>query len=129
MSDIHDNEIISYKVNLKNHTLTLLTVGDHASETQVLFSGVLAHMFETQLEGSIIMDIQKYELEYFIRNNFDLLEKQKKSSWPLDYKTSEELYNILLSEKYIYYVVFSSYGLSGWVLAKDLEIVNICTLE
>lgn len=126
MSNIHDNEIISYEIDLKHHKIIIHTIQyRNSTPTEVVFCDVLAHMFETQLEGSIILDIQKYELSHFVKNNRDLLEKQKNYGWPMDYNTVEELTERLLKEQYVYYVVSSSYGLSGWVLAKKYEITSV----
>ncbi|NSB88670.1 hypothetical protein FHX95_002063 [Clostridium saccharobutylicum] len=35
----------------------------------------------------------------------------------------EELTKELLKEKYYYYVILSSYGLEGWILAKNYEVI------
>ncbi len=59
MISVHDNEIISYEVNMKNHTITITTIEYRAQTTllvKIEFSEVLAHMFRTELEGSIIFD-------------------------------------------------------------------------
>lgn len=125
MSNIHDNEIISYIVDLKSHKIIIHTIEyQDSSQTEVVFCDVLAHMFETQIEGSIIFDIQKYDLNHFMKKNRDLLERKKNYGWPMDYNTEEELRERLLKEHYQYYVVTSSYGLSGWVLAKEYEIIS-----
>ncbi|MNC02091.1 hypothetical protein D3C81_793250 [compost metagenome] len=125
MANIHDNEIISYNVDLKNHKITIQTVQNPSRKSiSIVFHDVLAHLFETQLEDSIILDITKYELSLFINENRELLEKHRKSCWPMEYNTFEELEKKLMSEQYGYYVILSSYGLNGWVLAKNHEILN-----
>ncbi|GAA0134814.1 hypothetical protein YSY43_16540 [Paenibacillus sp. YSY-4.3] len=125
MSNIHDNEIISYEVDLKNHKIIIHTIQNPGStSTEIVFCDVLAHLFETQLEGSIIFDVNEYELSYFFKDNHELLEKQKNSCWPMEYDTIEELTEKLVKEQYTYYVVTSSYGLNGWVLAKKYEIMS-----
>ncbi|MDK8182677.1 hypothetical protein [Paenibacillus sp. UMB4589-SE434] len=125
MLTIHDNEIISYVVNLKKHKIVLHTV-QYPSQTliDIVFDDVLAHLFETQLEDSIILDITKYELHHFSRENRELLEKQKNYCWPMDYHTIEELIDKLVKEQYGFYVLSSSYGLNGWVLAKEYKVVS-----
>lgn len=42
--------------------------------------------------------------------------------WPVSYDSYDELQIRLIEEKYKYMVISSSYGLSGWVLAKNVEI-------
>lgn len=128
MSRIHDNEIISYEVDLKSQRIIIHTQYQDATSienTDIVFSDVLAHLFENQLRGSIILDLEKYELIKFIENNRDLLRKQKNYGWPMDYDTIEELLERLLQEQYSYYVIYSSYGLNGWVLAKNYETILV----
>ncbi|MCZ8520836.1 MULTISPECIES: hypothetical protein [Paenibacillus] len=123
MISIHDNEITSYKVDLKNHKITFHTLSPtNHQEVEVLFVEVLAHQFEAPLEGSIIFGIQEYELDRFIDGNRNLLEKQKKYCWPMYYDNMNDLSSFLKKENYLYYVIQSSYGLNGWVVAKLLEI-------
>ncbi|MCC3381767.1 hypothetical protein ACFQ5D_02490 [Paenibacillus farraposensis] len=125
MSNIHDSEIISYEVDLKNQKIIISTIQyPDSSITELVFSDVLAHLFETHLEGSIILDVDKYELSQFINDNRELLEKQKNSCWPIDYYNIEELTEKLRREQYVYFVVSSSYGLNGWILAKKYEVLK-----
>lgn len=125
MSNIHDNEIVSYEVDLKNHKIIIHSIQyPSAILTEIIFFEVLAHLFETQLEGSIIFDVNKYEVGNFFKDNSGLLEKQKSFCWPMQYDTIEELKEKLIEEQYAYYVISSSYGLNGWVLAKQYEIIS-----
>ncbi|KUP22394.1 hypothetical protein [Paenibacillus sp. DMB5] len=106
MISIHDNEITSYQVDLKNHKIILYTEAPSNSErVEVSFEDVLAHRFETQLEGSIILDIQEYGLNRFFENNNELLEKQKDYCWPMHYDSIDELSIQLMKEGYLYYVI------------------------
>ncbi len=36
-----------------------------------------------------------------------------------------ELQNILIKNRYKYYEIIASYGLSGWILAKNYEITEL----
>ncbi len=68
VSSVHDNEILSYEIDLNNKRIVLHTLYESKSlieHTDVIFDGVLCHMFEHQLSGSIILAINEYELEYF----------------------------------------------------------------
>jgi len=123
--NVHDNEIISYEVDLKNHKITLHTIQNNCpSITSVEFGNVLAHLFETQLEGSIILDIKEYDLDQFFKDNHKLLIRQKSYAWPVVFDSLEELSNKLHREKYRYYIISSSYGLNGWILAKHISICD-----
>ncbi|KGE18428.1 hypothetical protein [Paenibacillus wynnii] len=127
---VHDNEIIAYKVDLKNSKLYLYTEYDDAvhikQEIDIVFSDVLAHYFECELSGSIILDISNYEIDEFFEDqgNLMLLERHKNNCWPMYYGTIEELKNRLRSDKYLYFIIYSSYGLNGWIIAKDYEEIT-----
>lgn len=125
MSKIHDNEIISYEVDLKNQKIIIHTENPYSElikNADIIFSDVLAHFFKTELSGSIIFDIDKYDIIQFLKDNSDLLKTEKNYGWPIDYNTIEELTERLLKDQYSYYVISSSYGLNGWVLAKSYVI-------
>lgn len=126
MPKIHDNEIISYEVDLKNQKIIMHTEyydSKFIERICIVFSDVLVHFFENELSGSIIFDIEEYSLNQFVKDNSKLLEKQKNYCWPMDYDTIKELTENLLKEQFSYYVISSSYGLGGWVLAKNYEII------
>lgn len=127
MSLVHDNEILSYEVDLRREKIVLHTFYESKNlneYTDVIFEGVLCHMFEHHLQGSIILDINEYELDVFFKSeeNLHLLERSKNYGWPTMYSNIAELKDKLSQAQYKYIVVFSSYGFNGWVLAKDYKI-------
>lgn len=124
MSKIHDNEISSYIVNLKEQQI-ILYMEHQNKNTNIIFSNVLVHFFENELSGSILLDIEKYSINQFIKDNCRLLEQRKNYCWPIDYDTIEQLSEELQKEQYYYYVISSSYGLNGWILAKKYETISI----
>lgn len=126
MYNIHDNEIVSYEVDFQKSRITLHTIGDNKDSATITieFIDVLAHMFETQLQGSIILDISTLEVSRILKDNKELLDKQKNYGWPMHYETMEDLLEYLQNEKYNYYVISASYGLNGWVIAKEYKIYN-----
>ncbi|WP_207952400.1 hypothetical protein [Paenibacillus turpanensis] len=60
----------------------------------------------------------------FFRNeeNLELLSKTKNYGWPMMYEDAAQLEQNLKQSQYKYIVILSSYGLNGWILAKDWEI-------
>ena len=130
MISIHDNEVISYQVDLRNHKIILYTeASNNSEEVAVLFGDVFAHQFENQIEGSIILDIKKKGLNLFFKENKELLETQKNYGWPTIYENTDELSRRLIKEGYLYYVILSSYGLSGWVVAKQFDVIRTSEKE
>ncbi|WP_059049849.1 hypothetical protein [Paenibacillus senegalimassiliensis] len=125
MLNIHDNEIISYEVDFRNSKITIQTLnGNENSITTIEFTDILAHGFETELQGSIIFDIRTFVVSDFLESNKELLEKQKNYGWPIYYENIEDLLEHLQNEKYNYYVISASYGLNGWVIAKEYKVYN-----
>lgn len=120
MKYVHDYEIISYEVNLRKEEIKINTENPSTEdEVQLIFNEVFAHYFENELFGSVILDICKETLENFMDYNKNLLEERKMSGWPMMYDDNVELLNELKKGKYSYYIISSSYGLRGWILAKD----------
>ncbi|EJS58413.1 hypothetical protein CN327_02770 [Bacillus cereus] len=124
MISVHDNTIISYQVNLETEEIRIHTITESGRNIYIIFSNVLAHFFETHLSSSIISNIDEYPLLDFFKENKKLLEEQKPYGWPISYDNITELEETLVKENHVYYNIFASYGLSGWVLAKKLEILD-----
>lgn len=123
MTSVHDNEVISYEINLKDRYIVINTE-DREINVIIKFTDVLAHLFEDHLYGSILLDIDNYEIDDFIDGNKEMLIKHKPNCWPTYYETEFELKEMLNKEQYKYYVICASYGFNGWVLAKKLEIIK-----
>ncbi|PED10370.1 hypothetical protein CON01_32730 [Bacillus thuringiensis] len=124
MISVHDNTIISYQVNLEKKEIRIHTLTELGKNVYIVFSDVLAHRFNTQISYSIIFNIDEDPLSDFFKKSKKLLEQQKPYGWPTNYEDIKELEETLVKENYIYYNICASYGLSGWVLAKKLEILD-----
>lgn len=120
---MHDYEVISYEINLKDEKIKLIAQLPGAKNQAYLkFDGILAHYFENELSGSIILDVVEETLTNFLSYNKNLLDERKNQAWPMYYKEISQLEEKLKSENLKYYIIGSSYGLGGWVLAKNMII-------
>jgi len=128
MYDAHDNLIISYEVNLDKEKIIIRTKYNYYL-IDLIFSGVLAHYFENEIYGSVIFEITKRDLNEFLKHNSDLLKAKRNYNWPIYYDTTEHLMEILIKEQYSYYMISASYGLRGWVLAKEYRFIQMQDLE
>lgn len=118
---MHDYIICSYSVDLKNKTIEICA--EYEEDMKRFFAqGVLTHSFETILEYNIILDIQEIALKSFIEQNKFVLEKKKQECWPINYETLDELKEFLYKNQYKYITIETSYGLQGWILAKEFRI-------
>jgi hypothetical protein len=93
-------------------------------KTDVVFSDYLAHAFEDEMTYNIIFDIEECPVNRFAEIERELLKARKNRCWPVAYETETELINYLQSNQYKAFEVNSSIGLSGWVLAKQMEIIT-----
>jgi len=117
---IHDNHITSYVVDFEQKTLVIKTKFPHSEppeDTDVVFTGYLAHSFENEMPYSIIFDIEEYPAG---------LQEKQRWSWPIFYKTKRvtELVKFLRVNGYKVFEVNASIGLSGWIFAKQMEFVR-----
>jgi hypothetical protein len=126
MPMIHDSVILSYVVDLQNDQIIIHTRYDDSrmvEETNIIFIDVLSHKFDHPLKGSIILSIQQSSVQHFMDDNSEMLLKSRSYGWPTWYESLEELQIILTEENYKYIELLSSYGMSGWVVAKDVQYV------
>lgn len=124
MNSLHDYEILNYNINFKNSLLTIDVTNDESNK-RIEFVGAIAHQFSDEIPYSIILDLDELDIKYFFSSNKDLLEEKKNSGWPLMYSSVEELEKMLQESDIRYYVLYSSYGMTGWVLAEQVEIVDV----
>jgi hypothetical protein len=127
VKNVHDNEIISYEINLQKKEIVLHTKKNNTCilrKVNIVFSNVFAHYFKYEVSGSIVLGIENGELVDFLSDNKELLTEGYNYCWPSDYSTLEELMEKLESEGYSYFIINSSYGLNGWVLAKETKVIE-----
>lgn len=120
---MHDYIISTYTVDLKNKTIELCA--EDTSKKQIsrfIAKDVLTHLFQGILEYNIILDIQESTPDSFIKENILILKEKKQECWPIDYQTIDELRDFLYKNKYKYIEIQCSYGLQGWILAKEFQI-------
>ncbi|WP_288394139.1 hypothetical protein [uncultured Vagococcus sp.] len=118
---IHDYSILDYNINFKEKKIKF-TFQKEEKYSTVEFFEFLTYNFNFPLEFNIIYEIQQYSIENFLDTNKELLDKWKNQFWPIDYENEIELKKYLIDNNYNYYYISSSYGLEGWVLAKDINI-------
>jgi hypothetical protein len=123
---IHDNNVYAYAVHCEQRRIVLHTEyrdGRAEEYTDVVFSGVVAHHFESPLSGNILFDITQVEPGHIVQTWSDLFDRQKNHGWPaIEYDKPQELISILVGMGVRGYEIGSSYGLSGWVLATQMNL-------
>lgn len=89
---------------------------------RVVFSGVLGYFFEHDLGGNILYSISEEAIEPFLRENAERFRAEQKWGWPLFWKGDVQSTERHLADSGAHlFEISSSYGLSGWVLARAGE--------
>jgi hypothetical protein len=121
---IHDYEIDGYSVDFKESRI-VIDVSLESKQKKIIFSGVFAYKFDNEMPYSIIFDLEEKPVDSFFVGNKDLLDRTKRKIWPVRYSTLEDLKDKIIQADVHYFVLGSSYGLSGWVLSEKIEIVDV----
>jgi hypothetical protein len=125
---VHDNRLVSYEVQCEARTITLHTecrVKDKPTEfTNVMFTGVQAYRFENDAFGNIILGLETVAVEAFLEKyGADISESYRMAgspgAWADNLGTASRY---LQEERTQAFILSSSYGLSGWVLAREMSI-------
>ncbi len=129
---IHDNFLLSYTVNCRESMITMQTAfydREPHEFTDVAFTGVIAYHLECDNLTTIIFDIVETPLHSIYAEYEALFSGLKNHGWPLlfaedkghlDYKTPDEMMNILEAQNIKGFRFRSSYGMEGFVLAQEM---------
>jgi len=126
---IHDNRLISYEVLCKARTIQLRTEhrvkDDEPMEfTNVTFKDVQGYHFENDAFGNILLGLDAIPIDQFLAEYGEEISGAYGTAgapgpWAADLATAQTY----LRERGIQgFILSSSYGLSGWVLAREASI-------
>ena|SRR5437016_4164197 len=126
---IHDNQIVSYEVQCERRTITLRTeLREESKPTEfrnVVFDGVQGYHFEHDAFGNIVFDVVNVPLEQFLTDYggeiSELYRRNGAPSWAANLASAAEQ---IRQQGIRPFVLSSSLGLSGWVLAKNMSVVG-----
>ncbi|MFL6333089.1 MAG: hypothetical protein ACJ754_07060 [Pyrinomonadaceae bacterium] len=122
---VHDNRLLSYTVDRQEREIILRTayLGREPHEyTDIIFSGVAAYRFVGDNFSTNIFDVAEVEPEDIYSRHREVFAEGEKYGWPLPYGSIEELLQRLSAENVKGYIISSSYGLDGWVWARELTL-------
>ncbi len=126
---VHDNLLISYEVHCEKRTITLRTEfrdREPPEFTNLVFEQVEGYDFENDALGNnIIFDVSDVPAEQFLKDyGAELSELHRVTGspiWAAELGSAPEH----LSERGIKpFILSSSLGLSGWILAKKISIIQ-----
>jgi hypothetical protein len=125
-ASIHDNLLVSYEVQCEKRTITLHTEFRESKPTEftnVVFEGVQGYHFENDAFGNIIFDVSNVPVERFLTEYgaeiSELYRMNGSPTWAADLVSAPEHLRVQGIKAFI---LSSSLGLYGWVLAKEISI-------
>ena len=124
---VHDNFVLSYTVKCQERQITFHTVyidREPYEHTNIVFTGVLASHFEHDNFKTILFDVEEETLEQVYTAYREVFEHNKRYGWPnIDYNTEAELIATLKAQNIKGFLISSSSGMDGLVLAQEMQIV------
>jgi hypothetical protein len=128
-TSIHDNRLIGYEVDCVGHKIVLHTRFDERGAlelTDVIFEGVDAYDFEGDHLHSVLSDAREVPIAQLVAENQALFEEGVRYAWPGPWNDSPEAsIRHFESEGLKAFVIGSSYGFVGWVVARSFRLERI----
>ena len=112
--NLHDNRVLRYCADFEAHTLHMDTQTEAGEKVSVRFTGLLAHWFENVIQDNILFGMDEITVDGFFQQYPDLL------GGPIC--SIEELRKRMEREHIRVFVIDSSLGLCGFVLAQEVEL-------
>jgi hypothetical protein len=134
LPSLHDNFLVSYEVDCENRRIKLHTRADPRDPAKrgqrprtVVFNGVEGYQFENDAFGNIIFSLETVSIELlFAEYGARILESFRQAGapgpWAADLAAATQS---LAASGVQGYRLGSSYGLSGWVLAREASVEQV----
>ena len=123
--NLHDFRIDRLDLDFAESTAKMsCTFEDGKTKKEVIFSDFLGAKLEDVTAGSIIMDIESWTISSFIENQKSYLEKRLNYGWPTPAKDLTELEERLVNSSYKVWCIFATLGITGFIIAKDMELAS-----
>ncbi len=128
---IHDNFVTGYAVSCEQRTIVLHTHTDHRSQlpiehVDVIFRDVEAyHIFRDNM-ATILFDVSECDIDQILIDFSAEFEAGVKYVWPGPWNESPAACRKHLQEgECRAWTIFGSYGMTGFVIAKDMELKRV----
>ena len=118
---LHDNKVLRYCADFETHTLRMDTQTETGGMVSVHFTGLLAHWFENVIQDNILFGMEEITVGGFFEQYQERLDHSLQYGFPACCSI-EELRERMGREKSRVFVIGSSLGLCGFVLAQEVEL-------
>jgi hypothetical protein len=135
LPSLHDDFLVSYEVNCETRQIKLvarrdtrgLAANEEATTRTIIFNGVEGYQFENDAFGNIIFSLDVIPVEQLLARYGSRISESYRmadapGSWAEDITSAAHL---LIAKGVQGFILSSSYGLSGWVLAKEALVEQI----
>jgi hypothetical protein len=126
LPSLHDNYLVSYAVDCAARRIEIRARRPHSAGGEsriVVFDGVEAYHFQNDAFGNIIFSLELIGVEHLLsKYRSEIAESYRTAGAPGPWAADLDLASQILKDKGVQgFILSSSYGLSGWVLAKDAQ--------
>lgn len=119
--NLHDNRVLRYCADFEAHTLRMDTRTEAGENVSVHFTGLLAHWFENVIQDNILFGMDEITADVFFEQYKEMLDRTVSYGFPACCSI-EELRERMDREHIRIFVIASSLGLCGFVLAQEVKI-------
>ena len=123
---VRDNLVKGYSVSCDAREITIHTEyhgNDSHERTEVLFEGVEAYLLAGDNMQSVLFDISEQSIDQILEDFSEEFDAARKHGWPGPWNESTESCRENLTRSACRaWRIESSYGLSGFVMAKDMRL-------
>jgi hypothetical protein len=128
LPSLHDNYLTAYEVNCETREITLHARRAEWAEEQlsrsIVFGGVEGYHFKDDAFGNIIFSLQEIPIEQLLSEyRPEIAESHHRAGapgpWAADLASALQ---VLTAKGVKGFILSSSYGLSGWVLAREASV-------
>ena len=119
--NLHDNRVLRYCTDFEAHTLHMDTRTEAGENVSVHFTGLLAHWFENVIQDNILFGMDEITADVFFKQYKEMLDRTVSYGFPACCSI-EELRERMDREHIRVFVIDSSLGLCGFVLAQEVKL-------
>lgn len=129
LPSLHDNLLVSYAVDCEGRTIKLRArrprwPNQYDRDRFVVFTGVEGYHFQNDAFGNIVLSLKQLPVDKLLSQfGHEIRESYRQAGAPGPWAADLDAADAALNAKQVQaFVLSSSYGLSGWLLAKDASI-------
>ncbi len=118
---VHDTIVLSCSADFEARTLYILTKTEDGQRVSISFTGLMAHFFENVILDNILSGMDEITTDGFFKKYSALLNRSMPYGFPASLSI-EDLQKRMEHEHIRVFVIDSSLGLCGFVLALEVKV-------